>query len=348
MEVEDSASSNWNPFGRRLSVSHEPSSSDAHTQTAPWPDQHTNDMPGSPPRRFAGDGFDYRRPAPTGPTEPAAVNIIDLTDDDAGPSGAPSQAQHPIRVARPPRFGREIIALDEPDGNDGGRAGAPESPEIQFVSSRRIEPSRRSSPILFEHNGQEEDEVEFLRERPLPESRRRRNMDVGLITSLLDAPGVRAHVPHLRQQIERRARVVNNHARQMERMEQLFESSRNRGTAFHIPPRRRGHLHIGFIAPTMNFTAVGFDLGLQFDEDIAADAPAAPPTYNAPDKAPDGFTRSPQEDGVLICPNCGDELCVGDSDQKRQVWIVKSCGHVCTTYLLLAVHFELTRLGLLR
>jgi hypothetical protein len=97
------------------------------------------------------------------------------------------------------------------------------------------------------------------------------------------------------------------------------------------PGQRNGpgrHIHVGFIAPALNFGAVGFDLG--FEDGHAEAPPPAPPTYNAPAPAPEGFTRCPQEEEVLLCPNCEDELCTGDSDQKRQVWLVKGCGHVRT------------------
>lgn len=93
--------------------------------------------------------------------------------------------------------------------------------------------------------------------------------------------------------------------------------------------RGHGHIHIGFIAPDMNFEMVGFDLGMG-----GGGGPAPPPpTYDPPEAAPDGFTRSPNENDPLVCPNCEEELCVGETEQKRQVWIVKGCGHVRTLLL---------------
>ena len=52
------------------------------------------------------------------------------------------------------------------------------------------------------------------------------------------------------------------------------------------------------------------------------------PTYDAPKSPRAGFKRSPGEDDVLVCPNCDDELGTGDGEVKRQVWVVKACGHV--------------------
>ena len=78
-----------------------------------------------------------------------------------------------------------------------------------------------------------------------------------------------------------------------------------------------------FVAPNLNFGMVGFDLG------YGGDRPEPPPpTYEAPPPAPEGFTRSPEEDDVLVCPNCDSELCKGDDDVKKQVWIAKQCVHV--------------------
>jgi len=51
------------------------------------------------------------------------------------------------------------------------------------------------------------------------------------------------------------------------------------------------------------------------------------PQYEPPVAAATGFTRSPKEDEVVVCPNCGDELAVGDSDDKQEVWVIKKCGH---------------------
>lgn len=297
-------------------------------------------MPEPPPRRFQGDGFDYRRPVVS------SSNVIDLTDEDAGPSSAPANAnpQHSTaRPARPPRFGREIIDVEDADGGSGTSTTAaepPGSPEIQFVSARRIDPPQRRNPTPFlELDDEDEDEVEFLRANPLPESERRSHTR---IADLLQDPDFMARAPHLRGSLERHSELETRRIRdaQIARMERLFAASRNRRTPRPLstgpgprpivrigPPRRGGHptIHVGFIAPNINFGAVGFDLGFG-DE---PEAPVGlPPTYDAPGAAPEGFTRSPAEEEVLACPNCGEELCVGESDLKRQVWLVKGCGHV--------------------
>lgn len=76
----------------------------------------------------------------------------------------------------------------------------------------------------------------------------------------------------------------------------------------------------------MNYNAVGFNLA-------NAEAPTeAAPSITVVEPLPaarPGFTRTPREDEELICPCCEDELSVGEDEVKRQVWVVKACGHVC-------------------
>ncbi|KIW33497.1 uncharacterized protein PV07_00343 [Cladophialophora immunda] len=53
-----------------------------------------------------------------------------------------------------------------------------------------------------------------------------------------------------------------------------------------------------------------------------------PEPYKGPPAAKEGFIRTFGEEDVILCPMCGDELAVGNADVKKQVWVVKSCGHV--------------------
>jgi hypothetical protein len=78
----------------------------------------------------------------------------------------------------------------------------------------------------------------------------------------------------------------------------------------------------------VDMTAQGFRYGL--DPGRAA---RPSPTYEEPPPAREGFTRSAEEGDVVVCPNCDGELGVGDTDEKRQVWVVKGCGHVCSLRL---------------
>jgi hypothetical protein len=303
-------------------------------------------MESAAPRRFAGDGFDYRRPA--GPAqeqvaEPVHLSaeedeaeaegdsdmidlsrdedgdVIDLTADDSGygashdgnsggargNEGASSSEQPNRNRRRLPR-GMDII-IDLDNGEEEWRMATPHtearaSPEIEFISSRTIDVPN---------------EVEFVRSNALPvdERRRREHQEMDRVLDRMDMHGLHGHITHLRAHVERFGAHMNRAAADLQR----------RGPDF--PPRRpnRGRVHAGFAMPgPMDFHTVAFDVNFG-----APARPAAPPaTYTAPPKAPDGFTRSPEEEGPLICPNCEEDLCVGDDEVKRQVWIVKGCGHV--------------------
>ncbi|KAF2703542.1 hypothetical protein K504DRAFT_392348 [Pleomassaria siparia CBS 279.74] len=260
------------------------------------------------PRRYPGDGFDYRRPVSMQRQEEQAA-VIDLTADDAGPStsNGTNSRRTTARTQRPPRFAREIIDLVD---EDSGRPTAhSESPEIQFISSRALSPPRR----LNQHNGNsDQDDVEFVAENRLPVERRRghlRNMMADVFDDL-----------------ERERDPI--HFNQFNHLRARLQEVVNNGHPPIIPrraggqDRREGRIRLGFVAPTMNFEMVGFDMG------FGAGPVVPPPVYDKPEAAPEGFTRSPEEDDTIICPNCRDDLCLGDSDLKKQVWIVKGCGHV--------------------
>jgi len=78
-----------------------------------------------------------------------------------------------------------------------------------------------------------------------------------------------------------------------------------------------------FVPPIMDYTAQGFSL-----PDYVPHSNPQPPQRPTLEKARTGFTRSPKESDVTICPNCDRELCTGESDEGRIVFVVKACGHV--------------------
>ncbi|KAJ5312598.1 hypothetical protein PENANT_c007G07186 [Penicillium antarcticum] len=49
--------------------------------------------------------------------------------------------------------------------------------------------------------------------------------------------------------------------------------------------------------------------------------------YKSPEPAPEGFTRTLSDYDVAICPNCHEELGVGEGP-KGQIYVSKKCGHV--------------------
>ena len=73
---------------------------------------------------------------------------------------------------------------------------------------------------------------------------------------------------------------------------------------------------------TLNYGMPAFDMGFE-----GANRPPTP-KYSPPPEPEAGFTRSPEEYEVVVCPNCGDELAMGDSDVKQEIWVIKTCGHV--------------------
>jgi hypothetical protein len=317
MENEGSSSPTW-PTLHRFSASREPSigSPSSHPQVSGLHLPRLANMPPTHPRRYPGDGFDYRRPMSLSAGESQAA-VIDLTADDAGPSVSSSSrpsVPRGQRPQRPPRFANAIFANEiiDIEAEDVRRSAAPpDSPELEFISSRRIDPSRRDPPPP---RPREEDDLEIIGSNTVPrEQRQHRWVGPGGLGAMLMAIQREDDLPpgrgfdHLRQRIQRAANNMRPPV---------------------IPPRGggrgggRGRIHVGFVAPNMDFEMVAFDMGL-------GGGPAPPPpTYDAPEPVPEGFTRSPQENEVYACPNCGDELCAGESDAKRQVWIVKGCGHV--------------------
>ncbi|ORY19591.1 hypothetical protein BCR34DRAFT_595528 [Clohesyomyces aquaticus] len=320
MEHEGSTSPSWSPISR-LSVSREPSNP-PHPQlsglTLPLPG--IRDMTSNQPRRrYPGDGLDYRRPITLSRND-GMPPLIDLTQEEAGPSTS-NNGRSAARAQRPPRFPREIIDIE--DDVDFGQP-VPDSPEIEFISARTIDPPRRLPPPPRQERPEsieddDDDDVEITGVQALP------GADRGLRRhEMRDVDNIMHHflndLEHTRAEFGRYAAQVVGQAAEM--------MGRARNPA--VPPRaggvrRRGdniHIHVGFLPPNLDFDRVGFEMGM------GGGPPPPPPTYDAPPPAAKGFTRSPAEDDVLICPNCEDELCAGDSDEKRQVWIVKKCGHV--------------------
>jgi hypothetical protein len=244
------------------------------------------------------------------------------------------------QASRGPRYSQEIIDLsaDSPEATtrplphterqtrsantqtDEGR-----SPEVEFLSVRPVLPAppsntRPSAPDPFMlHFGRgpdratidDDDEVEITGQRPLPGTARRHLF---------------AFMPMLRQ--------VTQGGRPGVRARVIFQGA---------GPGLPGGLH--FEAPDMDFRMAGFDLGFDMGEDRAD---TASPPIIPPSAAPEGFTRSPAEGDELVCPNCEEELCIGDSDLKKQVWIVKACGHVSSPQLPTLSTCTNESIGLLR
>jgi hypothetical protein len=306
MELERSSSPPWS-FHQRLSHPSQPSSDTSRPRFPHALLSPLQSMPPTPPHRYPGDGLDYRRPISSLPV-PGRDAVIDLTDeDDSVPPAPPSRPDTEGRqraAQRLPRSEREIIHLDEDD--DAGTSG---SPDVQFISSRPLGLPRPNAPVP---PTPPTDDVEFITARTTTPGDWAMNM-------LLSNDNRR--VAHLRQRIEH---IANLNARPPSTPPRMFAlARRGRGTGRAHPQHGVGiRVGVSFRPPgLMDFDTPAFDVA-------TGNRTPAPPTYHAPPPAPEGFTRSPGDQGPLICPNCERELCTGDSEVQRQVWIIKGCGHV--------------------
>lgn len=128
-----------------------------------------------------------------------------------------------------------------------------------------------------------------------------------------------------------RTHVLRDHA--VLARERLMHTVRAAHAAAAAPAR-------AFAIPgAMNYETTGFDLGFDGGPDRAPT-----PKYEPPPDPDLGFTRNPAEDEVVVCPNCGDELAMGETELKQQVWVIKHCGHVSFAFYLNSLSvFRITR-----
>jgi len=253
-----------------------------------------------PPFRFSGDGLDGRRPVMSRPQQ----DVIDLTEETSSPPRNPiptSDIDPGVNrgANRLPRFQRDIIDLDLEDVPQR-EVQRESSPEIEFLSQR---------PRLRSHGG-----AGSTRTSQGPPLRPYR---VNHPRTQARPPNRAVPVPHIPRLPQRTHTIrdptafpnfVPNHADELI----AWEAIRGGGDAFALPAG------LDFLTPAFNL------------ENPAARPAVQPrlPTYEAPPSPGAGFTRSPAQEDILVCPNCEDELGLGEDEVKRQVWVVKSCGHV--------------------
>ncbi len=308
-------------LGRALWPQHTPQTSSSHSHPSSnintWHNHVPTQQQQPPSAQYPGGGFDYRRPMSY--SGRSNSQVIDLTGDVEPRASGPSTPQPApfgsSRASRPPRYDREIIDLsaDTPQTFHTQPAQG-SSPEVQFVLSRTLPPAQRpqqdSQPPV--ELGWRDDGFEIVQiinrgaanrdAEQSAEAQRRRTEVAALIPQIL------------RRENDARARNGHHPARRLSRrLEEGLEF-------FDLATT-------GFTQPTLDFTATAFAL----HEEVPG---LALPAYRAPSEAPKGFTRSPAETDTLICPNCSEELCAGESDVKQQVWIIKACGHVSLIDLL--------------
>lgn len=227
--------------------------------------------------------------------------VIDLTDEGDLPSSQPRRSSQ--RSAAPPQLertdsislGQEVITIDSDD----------------------------------------DDEIEFVSEQPLPEAARQRNR-------------LAAH-PALRHQMRHGlAQNYNGMPPRPPREEPFlpfgnFELARGMRLALaeYLPAALR-YPAAGEAPPRMPGNNLNYGLPAFPREEARKEDFVPPPP------AREGFTRSPKEDDVVVCPACDEELMVDPmetepgpekkpSGRKKSkadraehpFWVVRECGHVC-------------------
>ena len=280
-----------------------------------------SDNPRPAPRlRLPGDGFDFRRPIMSQPQPAHPPNeVIDLTaEPDTPPDEDPPRryTRRPSPAAhsrRPPRFGREIMDVIDLEAEDSDVPPRPpavrlsESPEIQFVASRP------RSPELDQQRGAGNTLRVLDRQLPAPAGNTgvRTQVHGAHLANMFHRAGQTEGVALIRREFNRRRPIL------------LDPVLRFLGGA---PIEEGQGMPLPSVPDMMDYEATGFTFGRE-------ERSPSPTIFKAPSPVPEGFTRSPREEDVLVCPNCDHELGTGDG-LKKQVFIAKKCGHVSGTILL--------------
>lgn len=333
-------------YNDQLQRTHDQASQSSSQTEPPWRTTHpqpstslyqSNSSPISfsvPNLRYEADGLDFRRPImSTTPQE-----IIDLTGDGSGQPRRRLRRTAELRPAfrRPgtpsPQAVRDIISIDDYDDAAGGRISG-SSPELEFMFARTLLPTTMpySRPDGVRSRGTgpsgagELDNPPIL---PIPNSGQSgvdnlswaewRNQGLSRIQSRANAMRNEEYYRQRSRQQEAQHRVPHN--LQAHIMGEIFN---NRDPMFMNAPEMD-------LPDQLNFYTQGFAMGPggQAGGNVRARPP--PPTYDAPSPPRAGYTRTPREEDILLCPNCEQELGIGDTDLKKQVWVIKKCGHVRT------------------
>lgn len=292
---------------------------------------------GLPSIRYPGDGLDCRIPIMSVPTQ----EIIDLTDDSSSPRDLRMYPHSPYmppsttvrHSLRPPRRVRDVISIDDVDDRVGLEANSSRrgSPEIEVLFARSRLPSARqrqpptdpeAQPSVPPSGGPVVDlELDSL------EDRRDEDNLANWRSRIQQFP--HPPMPHAQGHLEREFAIAH--------LRNYYRDNRHQLPHGHLLHQESGpgdDVMFMTAVPQINlpgsldFRRQGFAMGpvQQTQPEQLPNPP--PPTYEAPPPPRLGYSRSPKEDDVLICPNCEDELGMGKDDTKRQVWVAKKCGHV--------------------
>jgi hypothetical protein len=260
-----------------------------------------------------------RRPSHRPATHRTSANGLSVTDlGDANPQVDLGDA------SRGPRFANAIIDLvadsSPTQSTPQQQAAEPSSPDVQFIRSRRL-----PTP----HPPLERRVLETLEPPVIPDFGRPRP------TPLADSMGP---MDQFRRNLHFAMGAMGSVDQLLRRSVQLATDSMDLRRSFRVAEHAAHSAILAFEPTNLDFMNVGFELATD-DLDFASDvldldlgtleeSSATDATYQAPPTPPEGFTRTPVDNDVLICPNCSEELCEGEDDVKKQVWAVKGCGHV--------------------
>ena len=260
-------------------------------------------------------------------TQASRGSFIELETVDFGAVAPPSDSDEPLMVND-----EDILALfEEP----------PSSPGFEITGERTIQPDpprrsvaeRRPTPYVTEEAGD-------ASEAPSLPPPLFRNLPHGLASWIARAAGSRTAGGDTPGRAEQSGSQGNFRLNQFTYSNGVYTPVPDFSTGSGWHPRPQVQLPRipaldGFQRPRLNYEAQGFEL-------LGA-APSSPPPrpsspYKAPRAAAGGFTRKVEEDDIVVCPHCGDELGTGSDELKQQIWVVKQCGHVS--------HFKVNRLDI--
>ena len=225
-----------------------------------------------------------------------------------------------------------------------------ESPEPTY--NQRLPPPAPPLPVDLSTGSSD---VEFMGSRPIPqyaETANINNRTQALASSTLHP--LTQGLSHLRDLLAASTSFMNPSGRHVlaragtsrdnQDRDQVLEDhvqfvARTAGNQFRAQPRLPAIPDLIMQAPTAeeNFDGIQFDyaqpafaLGGIMEGGVGRSTPdrRPEPPYKPPPAAAEGYTRKIEEEDVVVCVKCGDELGAGDGELKRQVWVAKHCGHV--------------------
>lgn len=252
---------------------------------------------------------------------PRAVNhehVIDLTEDLDEPEGASSPQRNRInggRARRPPQFERRDASLLDNAANVVDLTDDME-PEVMITGERRLPAVRRGNQHGHGrghiHRRQESPSLFLPPEPEAPNHPFARAFHhplqaVRAVFGFMDRPGNPHEAVHAQQ-------AAQNFYQEIQRI----------------------GIH-GMAEPFQNMPNMDY---------ANAAIRNRKPDHNPPPPAREGFTRSPQEDDVIVCPSCDEELVdiknvkepvvkkggrapTKKDQEEHPFWAVQNCGHVC-------------------